>query len=644
VTLPALAAALAFNAAGGGLSGLGSTDLLDVPFLSQGRLLCGGAAVAMVERFHGRRGVYSQDFTHLLRPDEGGIRTDELAAEVERRGFRSAVSEHDRTAWRRALERGLPPILLIESGRDRYHYVVLVGVSGDTAFVHDPLVGPARALSFDRLDAAHGPARYWTLVVERDPSPPPPAHGDPGDSRSVPDTPWLEALAPAMDALRSGQHALAERRALVAMPDLPEGEARSLAWRLVGTARHRADRPVAALDAWNEAGEPLVDLVQIEGLRALRWTPLEARLPFRPRELLTADGHALAQRRIESAPGVAAARVTYRPLIDGTAEVTAFIAEEPRWPGRLALVGTGADALFDHEAGATVGPLLTGAERWSLAGRWLDADRSAHLTLSAPAGLLPGIATAGLSWRRQRFAAGPALPAVEETRTLGALTLGEWINTVSYAEGRIGLDRWSTLGRRAYLGATIHRRLAHDRVALELDTEAWPGSPSFGRSRVRAHAVRPAGTREWRARVAGTAVYGTNPARSLWDGAGVGRVREPLLRSRRLVTDGAIGGPAFGPRLVQGSLEHAFTRAVGPARAALVLFADAARAWGNPDDQGNGGGWQGAWGLQLELDAERRRLALSVGTGSGDWVVSLRVGGVSLTPPPTVAGAELSPG
>lgn len=623
MTLPALAVALALSAPGGGLSGAAPHDLLDVPFLSQGWLLCGGAAAAMVERFHGRRGVYPDDYAHLLRPDEGGIRTTELAAELRRRGLRTTVTEHDPDAWRRALARGLPPILLIESGRDRYHYVVVVGTKGDTAFVHDPLVGPGRAMSVERLDGLHGPARRWTLVAEA-PAPRAPPVGEPGDSRSGADATWAETLAPAMEALRGGEPVRAERLALETLPDAPSNDGRALAWRLVATARFRDGRTGSALDAWNRAGEPRIDLIRLEGLRTLRWMPLEARLPFGPRDLLTRDGLALAARRVESAPGVRSARVDYRPLPDGSVEVTGYVAEARRWPGRLDLARGAADALLEREAYAEIGPLLAGSERWTVGGRWLESDRSARLALEAPTGVGVGVARAELAWRRQRFASAGPLPASDEERTRGVLGVGEWITATSYAEARVGLERWSGLGRRAYLGAALRGRVAGDRLSVDADTEAWPGASAFGRTRLRAAAELPAGAREWRARIAGTAVYGTDAPRSLWDGAGVGRVREPLLRSRRLVGDDGIGGPAFGPRLVQGSLEHAFTRPLGPLEAALVLFADGARAWGR-GPAGDPPRWLGAWGLQFELEADGRRLAVSLGTGGGDWVLSARV-------------------
>ena len=46
-----------------------TTAALEVPYLPQSVLLCGGAALAMVERWWGRRGVYAEDFAGLVRPE-----------------------------------------------------------------------------------------------------------------------------------------------------------------------------------------------------------------------------------------------------------------------------------------------------------------------------------------------------------------------------------------------------------------------------------------------------------------------------------------------------------------------------------------------------------------------------------------------
>ena len=63
----------------------GPPAALQVPYLPQSVLLCGGAAVAMVERWWGRRGVYAQDFADLVRPAEGGILTTDLVPATRRR-------------------------------------------------------------------------------------------------------------------------------------------------------------------------------------------------------------------------------------------------------------------------------------------------------------------------------------------------------------------------------------------------------------------------------------------------------------------------------------------------------------------------------------------------------------------------------
>lgn len=619
MTLPVLAAAAALLVAGGGPTGLG----LDVPFLSQGRLLCGGAAAAMVERFHGRRGVYSEDYQSLVRPDEGGIRTDDLAATLEARGYRVSSHEGDPAAARRALEGGLPAILLIESGRGRYHYVVLMGWQADTAYVHDPLQGPSRPVPVHRLEALQRPARYWTLVVHGPEGPPPSSQADP-EASSTADASALDgALDGALDDLRAGRYVEAETRALARLADLTDAETRSLAWQLVATARLRDGQKGRALDAWNRMGEPRVDLVVIEGLERLRWPTVAARLPAEPGDLLTAPGLALGQQRLEATPGVAAARVDYRPLADGTVEVQAFVVEARAWPGPLDLVATGVDALVRREAAFEFGPLLAGSERWHGAGRWLDADAMVRFGVSGPMAPLPGIATVEVEWRRQRFGATGGGERHEEEVRRALLRGGDWVTASTRIEARAGLERWTGAGHRVRLGGTLQREFRSLGLGAVVEGDAWTGHGWFGRLKGRVRGVVPQGNREWRLRMTGT-VTGDGAPRSVWDGAGLGRVRDPLLRGAGLVQEGAIGGPAFGPRLVQGSLEHAFTRRMGPVRAALVLFADGARAWAgdHPDPS-----WQASWGIQLEAEGFQRRAALSLGTGAGEWILSLRMGG-----------------
>ena len=46
-------------------------DVLDVPFIAQSELLCGGAAAAMVMRYWGERGIDAESFRVARRCESG---------------------------------------------------------------------------------------------------------------------------------------------------------------------------------------------------------------------------------------------------------------------------------------------------------------------------------------------------------------------------------------------------------------------------------------------------------------------------------------------------------------------------------------------------------------------------------------------
>ena len=118
---------------------------LAVPYLAQTQLLCGGAALAMVERWWGRRGVFAEDFAALVRPALGGIRTTDLVAAARSRGWDARETERTVEAVQRSLRAGVPVIALIEVARDRYHFVVLLSWDRGQVVYHDPAEGPDRA-------------------------------------------------------------------------------------------------------------------------------------------------------------------------------------------------------------------------------------------------------------------------------------------------------------------------------------------------------------------------------------------------------------------------------------------------------------------------------------------------------------------
>src|SRR5664279_2564523 len=105
----------------------GPPAVLQVPYVAQSELLCGGAAVAMVERWWGRRGVYAEEFAQLVRPASGGIRTTDLVLATRARGWQTQAVRGTPALVQQMLRDSVPVVALIQVAAARYHYVVIVG-------------------------------------------------------------------------------------------------------------------------------------------------------------------------------------------------------------------------------------------------------------------------------------------------------------------------------------------------------------------------------------------------------------------------------------------------------------------------------------------------------------------------------------
>ena len=244
-------------------------------------------------------------------------------------------------------------IALIEDRPGRYHYVVVVAAPENGPIVHhDPARAPSRALDASAFDARWAKAERWMLVLHppaslSDPKTPPSRdsqirHRRPravpgadgrwdgeGEARPIllerghafeaaaaacPESgaPWRELAGLAAldkDWDTAARHA---RRALDADGD--DEHAR----RVLATAEFVRHRDLEALAAWNALGEPRVDLVDIKGLEHTRYMVVADAIGVRPRELLTPGALRIAQQRVRDLPGVSAARVTFRPVENGT--------------------------------------------------------------------------------------------------------------------------------------------------------------------------------------------------------------------------------------------------------------------------------------------------------------------------------------
>ena len=628
-----------------------------VPFVAQDPLLCGGAAAAMVERYWGTLGVYAEDYAHLVRPEEGGIRTDDLSAELERRGYRVRTVSGRPEVIFEALARRAPAILLIDGGLPTRHYVVLVGADSTNAWIHDPNFGPRRRLARAELLERWEDSGMWALLAapregpssgggepdgsarpaneasrraaapsaDRSAAPPdstglaPSISAETG-STAVDSAPAISAeidsltVASAMALLRAGEHARARELALARL-DGP------LARRIAATARFMEGDRDGALDEWNRLGEPVVDLVQIEGTRHTRYHVVEDRIGIEPRGILERRDLELARRRLSALPAVGASRVSYQPLPDGTVQVEAFVAERPRRPGAAGLAAEATRALVQQEVALEAGPFMSAGDRWGVRGGWDAAWPHARASVATAAPPFPGVVELSLEWRREVYGAG----VTSEERIRGALGLSEWVSPSVRLGVLAGTERWADGTRMGSLGTSVSVALPDDAALVSASAEGWAGSADpFGRIGVLARAELPSGERRaWRLEAGGALATAEAP-RLVWPGAGTGRVRVPLLRAHPLVGDGAIDGAAFGPKLLHATVEHRIFERVGPARFGGAVFVDAARVW-------PGGGTAARSFVDPGVGAFARHggreAMVSLARGEGRWVVSARVAG-----------------
>jgi len=449
----------------------GSTGLLDVPYLPQTEDLCGGAAVAMVLRYWGERQAYAEDFAALVDRSASGIRTDELAADVRRRGWLSrpftAGAEPAGEWMRQQIDRGRPIVALIEARPGRYHYVVVVAWTGEQVIVHDPARGPFRVMSRGGFDRAWELAARWALLVlpvDDRPSESVTSSSPPTiDTRPAPDT--CGALVQEMVQLaRAGALGGAETGLLAATRLCPRDPAawRELAgvrflqsrwteasasaeraalldpgdeqgWNLLATSRFLDDQADAALDAWNRIGRPSVDLVRVEGPRRTRDPVIAALVDLPPRTLLTANGLGRAARRLQALPSAARTSLRYRPIEGGLAEIEAAVVERPTVPrGVVPMVAAAARAGLWHEIELDVAAPTGSGELWTVAWRWWENRPRIAFVLAVPAASWrPGVTTIEGFWERQSYATPgmerPGTAAIHtEERRRAALSVADW--------------------------------------------------------------------------------------------------------------------------------------------------------------------------------------------------------------------------
>ena len=582
--------------------------ILDVPYIPQSEALCGGAAAAMVMRFWGAAGVYAESFSPLVDEAAGGIRGDALLADLSRRGWDARSFRGDAALVASRLAARQPVIALILDRPGYFHFVVVVAWANGRVVYHDPARAPFRVADERRFTEAWEPSGRWTMLVlpRGGTVVPPPAAGDAPGSPSSPCDALVEAgvrasasgnreeaiaallaaadLCPAASApLReaAGVRALEENwpeAARLARAAVARDPRDAHAWRILATSAYVAGDDDEALRAWNAAGEPSIDLVEIQGLDRTRHSVVAALLGLSPGDVLRSRDLAGAAHRLRELPSAESARAGYRPLGRGLANVEAVVIERSRLPTSPAAIAAGLARLAtEREVAASAASLTGGGERLDVAWRWWTGRPRIEGAFAMPS-------RAGI-WAVQAFAeeqtyGRSAEPAVESRRG-GTLALSNWTSTLTRWQAALGIDAWRGRGRTVSFAAGLDQRIAGDRVSLRASGALHAGSFSTWTA---------GGAVRWRSKVrhegnvllarAGLDVAGADAPRALWPGAGTGHARGALLRAHPLLEGGRIEGDAFGRRLAHANVEaRRWTRPafrlirVGPA-----FFVDAARA------------------------------------------------------------------
>lgn len=607
--------AVALAAAAGSTAPAFAQAPLAVPYLPQTEALCGGAAAAMVMRFWGARGVYADAFASLVDPQAGGIHTSALEAALRDRGWATAAGGGDLPQLVREVGRGHPVIALIEDRPRRFHYVVVVSASqAGPIVVHDPARAPSRAIDLATFERKWGKSDRWMLTLLPRETAAPPAVEAADSTSSTEDavsrpSACQPRIAAALDLVQRGEHAAARRALNDAAGECPADAAawRELAgldvidkawsaaamharkaldldasdrytWRLLATAEYLQQHDLAALAAWNQAGEPRVDLVAIDGLGDTRYLVVANAIGVQPRDLLTPAALRVAQKRVRDIPAVATARIAFHPLERGQAQVDATIVERQRAPLTYpAWLAIGAGALVNREVAASFSNVSGGGDAAALSWRWWQHRPRVAATYAAPGPW--GIWRLEASRQTETFETSLR----EETRTRIGGEVGNWVSDRAWIGGGLFVDRWRDRGRTAAAALRGEYWPVVDRVALEGRLARWEGgSGGFGTA---AAAVR------WRSRAAstGTVILGTvgyhmatrTAPSTLWPGADTGHARDVLLRAHPLLHDGVIEGGVFGRRVAFAGVEAQRWLAPqwhGLLRIAPAVFLDSARA------------------------------------------------------------------
>jgi predicted double-glycine peptidase len=562
----------------------GPIQMLDVPYIAQTEALCGGAAAAMVLRFWGERGLTAESFAHLVDESASGIRTTTLIDDLRRRGWNANGVKGSDAILLRELERGRPPMVLIEDRPGSFHYAVVVASLPSTVVLHDPARAPFRAMSRDEFARRWEAADRWVAVVVPDGSrnasapavavTPAAATGNAecqtriatasrltgeGDydaaARALTEAPACSAAVTFREL--AGVRAVQKRWAEATEPAQAAVDAdRSdpVAWRLLGTSLFLQDDQRGALRAWNEAGEPRLDTLQINGLRrtrvpvAVRAARVKAGDPVTPSSVLH------VQRRLDSVPSISRASVEYVPRPNALADMRAQVSERTLFPKSMtAVAAVAAPAVFNRTVRLPISAPTGGGERLDFTWRFQDKRPRVALDFAAPAPW-GGVWGVGGSWERQPFEAD-FFPRAE--RRSARASWEDWLTPYFRVGVHGGGDSWAN--RESTLttaGVEALFATGAERMRAQIQLDSWFGDDPFSRGHAVIHLTTSTAKRGWVALgQVGAGLLGDSAPPDIWFGGDTSTSRPTPLRAHRLVADGLMTTTRIGRTVFNTSVE-----------------------------------------------------------------------------------------
>lgn len=147
---------------------LKSAAIEKAPFFPDDSNLCGPASLAAVLNFHGVIVSPAEVGEQVFRSNLGGTVTLDMMLYVKRRGLKARMLKGTMGDITRAVDRGAPPIVMIDLGfalASKNHYIVVTGYSPGGIMVNSGLQ-EGKVIDWPVFMEQWKKAGFWTLIVE----------------------------------------------------------------------------------------------------------------------------------------------------------------------------------------------------------------------------------------------------------------------------------------------------------------------------------------------------------------------------------------------------------------------------------------------------------------------------------------------